>query len=449
MTRRDAALLVTALASIIPVAHADNWPQFRGVEGLGIAAGRQAPLTWDADDGTNIRWKTAIPGLGLSSPIVWGDRIYLTTAVPASGSAGLKVGLYGDIQSVRDDTPQSWRVLCIDRKNGAILWNVEACSGVPKIKRHTKCSHANSTAATDGKHVVAMFGAEGLYCFDAEGKLLWKKDLGVLDSGFFAVKGAQWGFGSSPVIHDGKLILQCDVQEDSFLAAYEIATGKELWRTPRKDVPSWGSPAIYEHEGKKRIAVNGWKHIGGYDFATGSEVWKLVGGGDIPVPTPIARDGLIYITNAHGSMRPLYAIRTSARGELTPVEDAPAEHVAWWHRNVGNYMQTPLIVGDLLYLCFDNGILSVYERDTGNLAYKQRLGGGNMGFTSSGVASGDRLYFTNESGDTFVVQTGREFKLLATNSIYESCMASPAVADGVLYLRGEKHLFAIAGTQGG
>ena len=434
-----------ALSAVAAAAHGENWPQFRGPGSLGVSSGKATPEKWDMTSGDNVKWSTAIPGLGLSSPVIWGDRIYLTTAVPQSGEATLKVGLYGDIQPVKDETPQSWRVICIDRETGRIVWDKEATAGVPKIKRHPKCSHANATAATDGKYVVANFGAEGVYCFTTDGELKWKKDLGPIDSGYFAVKTAQWGFGGSPIIHDGKLILQIDVQENSFIGAFDVSDGRELWRTPRADVPTWSTPAIYRAGGKTAIAVNGWKHAGGYELEAGKEIWKIKIGGDIPVPTPIVADGLVYITNGHGGMRPVFAVKATAEGDITPKSvDEPGEHIAWWTDRRGNYMQTPLVIDGLLYLCFDNGLLSVLDAKTGAEKYKQRLGTGQSGFTSSGVACGKRLYFTSEEGVTYVVEAGPEYKQLAVNNLFENVMATPAISDGVIYIRGENRLIALA-----
>lgn len=458
MTTRIRALARAAMIAGMALAAADlpslsaagetkgtHWPQFRGPGALGIAEGYPTPRKWDATKGKGIRWKTPIPGLGLSSPIIWDDRIYLTTAVRAAGDQELRVGLYGDIQPVEDDSEFEWQVLCIDAGTGEVIWTQTACRGVPKVKRHTKASHANSTAATDGKHVVAMFGSEGLYCYDAEkGNLLWKKDFGLLDSGYFAVPTAQWGFGSSPVIHDGKLLLQVDVQKDSFIAAFDVHDGKELWRTSRDEVPTWSSPAVCDAPGGKQVVANGFKHIGGYDLATGKELWKLEGGGDIPVPTPVFARGLIYITNAHGWMMPIYAVRPTASGSITLKEAEDAnEHVAWWAPRGGNYMQTPLVYGDHVYSCQDTGVLTCYDAETGSQVYRQRIGKGLAGFTASAVAANKRLYYTCEDGDIYVIRAGPKYKRLAVNPMGEVCMATPAISRGVLYVRGAKHLFAI------
>ena len=233
--------------------------------------------------GTTRRSRRAFPGLGHSSVVVWGEKIFLTTAVSGVTDPELKVGLYGDIKPVNDDTVHRFQVIALDRESGDIVWTRTAHEGVPKIKRHPKSTHANSTPATDGRRVVAFFGSEGLYCYDLDGSLQWKKDFGVLDSGFFRVKSAQWGFASSPLIHDGKVIIQADVQQGSFLTVLDLEDGHEIWRTTRDDVPTWSTPAIlHPPSGSAQIVVNGFRHIGGYDFATGSEVWRMAGGGDIP-----------------------------------------------------------------------------------------------------------------------------------------------------------------------
>lgn len=420
-----------------------NWPSFRGPSASGIAEGHPLPSRWDVPKNENVRWKTAIPGLGLSSPVIWGDRVFITTAVGERDDK-LKVGLYGDIQPIKDDSPLSWRVICLNRKTGAIEWDAEAHKGVPKVKRHPKSSHANSTAATDGRHVVALFGSEGLHCFDVDGKLLWKKDLGLLDAGFYAVPDAQWGFGSSPIIHDGRVIVQCDVQKDSFLAAFDVNDGREIWRTPRAEVPGWGTPTVYRSGDRTLLAVNGWKHIGGYDFADGSPVWKLIGGGDIPVPTPVVSHDLIFITNAHGLMAPIYAVRTSAKGDLpTPGGPTPVEQLAWFEPSSGNYMQTPLVVGDWLYMCRDNGALACYEAATGKRLWRERLGDGGTGFTASGVAGDGKLFFTSEEGDVHVVKAAAEFQRIGINPLGEFCMASPAISEGMLFFRTQGHVVAV------
>ena len=448
MTAMVWAVVVVALAGAAFAAEAPrpgvDWPGFRGLAARGVSEGHPLPVRWDAAKGERLRWRTPVLGLGHSSPVVWGDLVCVTTAKSGRKDPELRVGLYSDIDPVRDDTVHTYKVACLDKETGAVRWERTARSGVPRVKRHTKSTHANPTLAIDGRRLVASFGSEGLYAYDLAGRLLWKKDLGVLDSGFFRVPEAQWGFASSPVIHEGRLIVQADVQKDSFLAAFDAATGRELWRTPRADVPTFSTPTVHAEAGSAQVIVNGWKHIGGYDAATGKERWRLAGGGDIPVPTPVVADGLVFITSAHGSQAPIYAVRTSARGDVSLKADATAnEHVAWSKPRDGAYMQTPLVYRGLLYVCRDNGVLGVYEAATGRRLYQERLGAGVAGFTASPVAGDGKVYFTSEEGDVYVVKAGGTFELLARSPLGEVTLATPAISEGALYFRTRGHVVAV------
>ncbi len=438
-------LLLAATASLPAVPQREsgvNWPSFRGPRSSGINEGFPTPTSWNAETGENILWKTPIPGLSHASPVVWGDRVFVTTAI-SSRDNSVRVGLYGDIAPVQDDSEHRWMVYALDKRSGEIVWERTAHRGVPKIKRHTKSTHASATMAVDGHHVIAYFGSEGLYAYDMEGELLWKKDLGVLDSGFYMVPTAQWGVASSPIIHDGKVILLADVQQGSFIAAFDLSSGEEVWRTPRDEVPTWGTPNVYEDNGVSQVVVNGYRHIGGYDPATGAEVWRMRGGGDIPVPTPVFGHGLIFITNAHGPMSPIYAIRPSARGDITLAGESANDSVAWSYSRGGGYMQTPLVYGDLLYNCRDNGALSVYDARTGERLYQERLGSGG-GFSASPVAADGKVYFSSEDGDVFVLAAGARFELLARNPMGEVTMATPAISEGMLLFRTQGHVVAVA-----
>jgi outer membrane protein assembly factor BamB len=425
-----------------------DWPSFRGAYARGVADGAPAPLTWDVPGGKHMRWRVPVAGLGHSSPIVWGQQVCTASAVSGQPSPELKVGLYGDITSVVDATPHRWLVMCFDKRTGKTLWERTAHTGVPKVKRHTKSTHASSTLATDGRHIVAFFGSEGLFAYDMNGNEIWKKEFGLLDSGFFMVPDAQWGFASSPVIHDNRVIVQADVQKGSFIAALDVATGREIWRTPRHDVPTWSSPAVVTAGGQTQIVANGWKHIGGYDFATGAELWRMTGGGDIPVPTPIVAHDLIFITNAHGKMAPIYAVRPTARGDVTLKEGETANaHIAWSYVRDGGYMQTPLVYDNLLYVCRDNGVLSVFDAKTGQRHYQTRLADGKTGFSASAVASSGRIYFTSEEGDVYVIKAGTAFEQLAVNPLGEVAMATPAISEGVMFFRTRSHLLAVGDPQ--
>ena len=438
--------LVTAALLFGPFALAagsGNWPSFRGERAGGVAEGHATPATWDVEGRQNLLWQTKIPGMGHGSPVIWGDRVFVVTAVGSEDDPSLRVGLYGDIAPVEDDSVQRWKLYSLDKATGAVAWETTIHEAVPKIQRHTKASHANSTPATDGKHVVVFLGSEGLHCYDVDGKLLWRKDFGVLDSGFFRVPTAQWGFGSSPVIHGDRVIVQADVQKGSFVAALRLKDGHEIWRKTRDEVPTWSSPTVVETDGRKQVVLNGFKHIGGYDLETGKELWKMRGGGDIPVPTPVFGHGLIFITNAHGPGSPVYAIRPDATGDISLKDDETSnEHVAWSRRS-GAYMQTPLLYGEHLYVCRDNGVLSVIEATTGKRTSQFRIGSGGSGFSASPVAADGKLYFTSEMGDVHVLKAGAEPERLATNEMGELCMATPAISEGVLFFRTKGHVVAV------
>ena len=427
-------------------AFAANWPQFRGPNATGLDTSAPAPTERDVDSNKNILWKTPIPGLSHASPIIWGNRVYVITAVRPGAKPDLKVGLYGDIASADDQTEHEWRLLALDRASGKIVFDEPAHKAIPRVKRHTKATHANSTPATDGKRIAAIFGSEGLFCFSADtGKPVWTKDLGPMDSGFFQVPTAQWGFASSPIIYDNRVIVQCDVQTNSFLASFNISDGKEIWRTPRNDVPTWSTPTVVNLRiGGPQILVNGWHHTGGYDFANGKEIWRLDGGGDIPTPTPILGDGLAYFTSAHGRFRPMMAIRLDAKDNITPETFGETNAaIAWIHPRKGNYMQTPILVGDYLYGCNDGGEVTCFDAKTGAIQFGERLSAGREGFTASPVSDGKHLYFAREDGNVFVLPATNKFSVISTNNLGEIAMATPALASGTLYYRTRDHLIAI------
>lgn len=404
----------------------------------------RTPERWNVEAGENLRWQTTVPGLAHASPVIWGDRVYVATAVRPGLQAELKVGLYGDIASAHDQDSHQWRLLALDKTSGKIVWDKPGYEAIPRVKRHTKASHCNSTPATDGRRIVAFFASEGLFCFDMDGKLVWKKDLGPMNSGYFQSVSAQWGFAASPVIHEGKVVVLCDVQTNSFVAVFALDDGKELWRTPRQDVPTWSTPAIAKVGNDTQVLVNGWHHTGAYDFTTGREIWRLDGGGDVPVPTPIIAHGFAYFTSGHGRYRPMRAIRLEAQGDITPADPGRTNAaIAWAHARQGTYMQTPIVVGDHVYGCLDNGVLTCFNARTGAIHYNQRLGDGAEGFTASPVSDGKQLYFPSEAGNVYVVPATDKFSVVATNQLGETCMASPAISEGALFFRTRNKLISI------
>lgn len=420
-----------------------NWPQFRGPNASGVAEGFPAPTSWDVPTGRNVLWSTPIPGLGHASPIVWGDRVYVATSVKP-GQAALKVGLYGDTDSVVESEQHQWRLLALNKLTGRVDWNALAHEGVPRQRRHTKSSQCNSTPATDGRCLVALFGSEGLFCFDLSGRPRWHKELGPMDAGPYTGPTEQWGFGSSPVIHKGWVIVQCDALSEQYIAAFDLKDGREIWRTARQEVATWCTPTITEVNGRAQILVNGWRHAGGYDFETGKGLWSLSGGGDAPVPTPVVSHALVYLTSAHGKHRPMRAVRLGATGDITPPELAQTNAaIAWVHPREGSYMQTPIVVGELLYGCTDYGLITCFDARTGRLHFSERLKGANQGFTASPVAADGKLYFTGELGRVFVLGVGETYSVLSTNRMEETCMATPAISEGCLFFRTREHLIAV------
>lgn len=420
-----------------------NWPSFRGHRANGVAEGFATAVEWDVPSKKGVLWRTAVPGLAHSSPVVWGERVFVTSAVRSKGEAELS-SLYGSPgygagESVEDEGEHAFELHCLHKKTGELLWKRTAHTGAPRVKRHPKSTHANSTPACDAGHVVAFFGSEGLYCYDHAGNLLWRKDLGVLESAAPRQSDLQWGFASSPVIHENRVIVQCDVQNGSFLAVLALADGKELWRTPREEKSTWSTPTVLDAAGdrKAQILVNGYYHIGAYELADGSEVWKLVGGGDVPVPTPVVAHDLVFLTSAHGPDRPLRAVAVGAKGELA------ASDLAWNQASGGIYMQTPLVYGEEIYACNDGGVLGCHDARTGALIYRERLGDGTSGFSSSAVGAEGKIYFTSEEGKVHVVAAGPDFEVVAVNDLGETCLATPALSEGVLFFRTRGHVVAI------
>jgi outer membrane protein assembly factor BamB len=409
----------------------------------GVLDNANLPATFDFDKQENIRWKIEIPGMGISSPAIWGNRLFITTAISTADKAGFKPGLYGDVTPIQDSSVHEWKVYCIEKNNGKILWERTSYKGVPKIKRHPKSTHANSTIATDGKHVVAFFGSEGLYCYDIDGKLLWQKNFGVLKSVFFTMQKAEWEFASSPIIYKGVLIIQCDVLENSFVAAYDVKTGMELWKSERDEYPGWCTPNIYTNAGKTYVAVNGFKHRGGYDFATGKEVWKMSGGGDIQIPTPVIGNNLIYFNSAHGKSFPIIAVKTSATGDITLNGDETSNSgVQWSLPRGGSYIQTMLLYRNFLYNVNWNGTINCLDPSTGKEVYNAKLGSAKS-FIASPVASDGRIYVVDEEGTVYIIKDGSTFNLLAEIPMKDICMTAPAITDGMIFFRTQHNLFAV------
>ena len=435
-----ALALCLTLAS---AAFSQNWPSFRGKNGTGVGDGNAPPTTWDVEKSINVSWKTPIPGLGHSSPIVWGERVFITTAVSSAVTSQFVHGPTQSADSAGDTSKHSFRVYCLDKNTGRVIWQKTIHEGVPKVKRHVKASHANPTPVTDGQKLVVSFGSEGLYCFDFEGQLLWKQDLGILDGGWSAGPEFHWGFASSPVIYKHLVIIQCDTQKQSFIAALNLADGKRVWETPREEDTSWSTPTIYEHVGGGELITSGTKFYRGYDPLTGKELWRLADGVDVKIPTPIASHDLFFLGGGSSHERnAFYAVRAGVKGEIKAAE-ADGKSIAWRSTQIRPHIVTPIVYGDYLYACTDHGILSSYHAKTGEQTFRARLGSGGS-FVASPVAADGKLYFASEDGDVFVVKAGPTFELLARNSMAEVIMSTPAFAGKMIIIRGQRHVFGIA-----
>ncbi len=454
----DGQWVAESLAPLVPAAAAQNWPSFRGPKASGVADGQNLPEKFGGETAENVRWKTRIPGLAHSSPIVWGDRVFLTTAVSSRGPASFKPGLYGAGDASDDRGAQQWKVLCLNKRDGRVLWERTAFDGVPREKRHIKATYANATPATDGNTVVAFFGSQGLHAYQVDGKPMWERNLGVLDAGAYDAPDYEWGTASSPIIYKDRVIVQCDVQPKgarkqapgddrptSFLAAFDLKTGKPLWRAERDELPSWGTPNVYEGAGGIELVTNASNFIRGYDPASGQEIWRLGGSSKITTPTPVFADGLIVVASGRRPEAPIFVIRAGARGDISLKDGATSNaHVTWSRMQRGSYMPTPLIYQGLLYVLNNNGIFDCYDLKSGEEVYRERITHRGLGFSASPVAADGRIYISGEDGDVFVVKAGRKFELNATHAMGEPLMATPALSDGTLILRGQNHVFAVS-----
>lgn len=425
-----------------------SWPSFRGTAAGGVAEGTNLPDTWDGVKGTNILWHTPIPGLAHSSPIVWGNRVFVTTAISSKPDAKFKPGLYGDGDASDDRSPQRWMIYAVDKSTGKILWERLAQEGVPLQKRHIKSTYASATPATDGRVVVASFGSQGLHTYDVNGNFLWKVDLGRMDVGAYDLPSFEWGTASSPIIWNGLVILQVDTQADSFLIALKAETGETVWKTDREELPSWGTPTVAMTAQGPMLVTNASNFIRGYDPRTGRELWRLGGSSKITAPTPIFGDGMFVVASGRAPERPIFVVRPEAKGNITlPDGKTSSEAVAWSKTGRGSYMPTPLIYRGLLYVLANNGVLDAYNLKSGEEVYRQRLSTVGDGFSASPVAADGKIYLSNEDGDIIVATAGSEFKQLSVNPMGELLMATPALSDGVMYVRTVRGLFAIGAAR--
>ena len=449
ISRRNVLFGLSAAAplSILGADANANWPAFRGPGGNGVSDGHTIPTNWNADAAegkvSGIKWRTPIPGLGHSSPITIGNRIYVCTAVrKAPGKAPLKLALGGEPTAANDDDEQSWVVLCFDSLTGKEVWQKTARMAKPRATRHEKATHANTTLATDGQRLIAFFGSEGMFCFDLNGKLLWTRDLGVINISKY---GIGWGYGSSPAIHQNRIAIVCDDPSNPFVAVLSLEDGKELWRTSRKGIceRSWGTPFIHASPSAVQVVVNGWPFSMSYDLETGKELWRLSVGGDNPIPTPFAANGWIYLTNAHGGKAPVFAIRPEARGDISIQEGTTSNAgIVWFTPQSGSYISTPVVYGDYIYLGNTNGVVRCLNAKTGEKIYEERVSKDAQIYASL-VAADGKIFCPSLDGDVYVLKAGPKFQLLARNHMGEPCFATPAITKNLIFFRTTESLIAV------
>lgn len=421
-----------------------RWPMFRGPNATGLGAGA-APVRWNGETGEGIAWKTAIPGIGHSSPVVWGDRVFVTTAVSADAAETFTPAAARGSSVAASRPRQSWRVYCLDRRTGRILWERTAHEGVPKIGRHAKASHANATPATDGRHVAVFFGSEGLFLYTVDGDLLWSRDLGVIDVGYVGQPEYQWSTASSPILHDGLVIVQADAQQDSFMAAFDVRSGNKVWRRERDDLPSWSTPVIASAGDRPVLVTNSPRFIRGLDPGTGRELWRIPDGAEVKVPTPVVSGGLVVVSGGAPRGRQFYGVRAGRETEAS----GSGDRIAWTVQKGGPYTPTPIVVGRVLFVLGDNAVLSAYEVRTGKLLHQGRVPETGGAYSASPVAANGLLYLSSEDGDIHVVRAEAAFEVVAANAMGEALMATPAIADGMLIVRGARHVFGVNGAAEG
>ena len=430
----------------------DNWPQWRGPGGLGISESADYPDEWSAEK--NVAWKTAIPGRGHSSPVIWGDRIFLTTSIEGEQVPGrkapdhlgfdLKPG-YLHPDSVGVDYKNALKVLAYDTKTGKQIWEQTAFDGLMYDNRHRKNTYASSTVVTDGKLVFASFEAAGLYAYDVTGKLIWKKSPAdvngslVWDTSLGPIAKAGLGPGTSPILYEDLLILQLDQEmgANSAIIALAKKDGSEVWRAQRTTRRSWATPILVKTASRTELIASGAEMVVSYDPATGKELWRANGVQSHPIPSPVAGQGLVFLTAGSQAKRAL-AIKPGGNGDLTD-----SASIVWRYSKGTAYVPSPILFGQYLYLMTDTGLMTCLDALTGQVKYEGGRPPVPATFTASLVAYGDRLLETSEDGDTFVIKAGPVHEVLRTNPIGEPVYASVALAGGTIYIRGAQHLFAI------
>ena len=441
MTRTARALAAVIVLGFAPTSFAnDNWPHFRGPSMTGVVEDNaNLPERWSQTE--NVEWVTDISGLGWSSPVVWDNKVFLTTVTAIGEFERPKPGLYAP--RGRSEPPpldHEWLVYCIDLESGAVLWQRAVNRGQPAFPRHQKNTYASETATTDGERVYVRFGELGLYTFDMDGNEVWRMEIPD------RLTRSDWGSASSPVVYGDRLFIVYDNEENSWIAALDKRTGEEIWRQPREEQSSWATPYIWENNIRTEIVTSAVNRIRSYDL-DGNLLWEMDGRMSwAAIPTPFSSQGLVYVNSGYfrDEHRPAYAIRPGAVGDITLDEGKTSnEYIAWYQPKAGNYNTSPIVHKDIYYSLLDRGFFEAYDARTGNPVYdRQRIRVG-ASFTSSPWAYNDKIFALSEQGDTYVIKAGPDFEVLWVNSLDEMAMATPAIVGDRLLIRTSSKLYSI------
>jgi outer membrane protein assembly factor BamB len=433
-------LLLLVVCSTEPVQAQDNWPQFRGAQSLGISDNQNLPDTWSATE--NVAWKTDIKGRGWSSPIVWGNKIFVTSVVNLGEEEAPKKGLYfgGERKEPPKDEHQ-WNVVCLDVNDGHMVWEQTAHTGQPATTIHIKNSYASETPVTDGERVYAFFGNVGLYCYDLDGKLVWKHEIEPHKTRY------GWGTAASPVLYQDRLYLVNDNEEESYLLALNAKTGEQVFRVDRDEKSNWATPYVWKNSLRTELIVPGTGKIRSYDLE-GQPLWELGGMSSITVAMPYSQGDMLYVSSGYvlDKQKPIYAIKPGASGDITLEGDATSnEFIVWCAKMGGPYNPTSLLYGDSIYVLYDQGFFACFDAKTGAEVYPKKRIPDGKGFSASPWAYDNKIFCLNEDGVTFVMAAGKEFEILHTNTLAadDMGMATPAIVGDKLLLRTSARLYCI------
>lgn len=441
--RRFALPCLSMLMLVGGVLANDHWPEFRGGPWANVRDAANVPSTWTQE--RNVAWATTIPGNGWSSPVLWGKQVFLTTVTTTAKQDDPKKGLYFGGERVQAPSePHQWVVLSVDADTGKIRWQTQVHEGQPAHGKHIKNSYSSETPVTDGQHLYVWLGEVGVFCLDLEGKILWQHKWPS-----HPTKNS-WGYGASPVLHKDRLYIVNDNEKDSYIVALDKLTGREIWRTPRQEKSNWSTPYVWENSVRTEVVTAGSGGVRSYDL-DGKLLWEFKGMSAVTVPSSFARDGLLYVSSGFimDKKRPVYAIKPGAKGDISLKEGQTSnDYIAWCQPQGAAYHPTPLIYQGLCYVLYDQGFIACYDAKTGAEVYgRQRVNPkGSAQFTASPWAADGKIFCLSEDGDTFVIQAGREFKVLGVNPVEEMALATPALTKDRLYLRTKTKLLCIQKT---